>query len=243
MENLTEVVFILDKSGSMAGLEDDTIGGFNSTIEDQKTVEGNVIVSTVFFNNLSKVIHDRVPLSEVKPLTRDDYKVGGMTALLDALGDAIKHIRNVHKYAREEDKPDKTVFFITTDGIENSSHKFSFDEIKKLLEEQKAQDWDFVFFGANIDTVAVTGRMGIDPRRAVSYRSDERGTEVVYRSMSRYLRMPRLRKKLTDMLHDSPSVDDDSWREEVDKDFASREQGGTPNEGRTPDGDKAPDEK
>ena len=166
-----------------------------------------------------------------------------MTALLDALGDAIKHIRNVHKYAREEDRPDKTVFFITTDGIENSSYKFTFDEIKKLLEEQKAQDWDFVFFGANIDTVTVTGRMGIDPRHAVSYRSDETGTGIVYRSMSRYLRMPRLRKKLTDMLHDSPSVDDDSWREEVDKDFASREQGGTPNEGKTPDGDKAPDGK
>ena len=138
MENLTEIVFILDRSGSMAGLESDTIGGFNAMIKkQQEEIEGKALVSTVLFDHESLVLHDRVPLNEIKPLTRKDYEVRGTTALLDAVGDAVKHIKNIHKYAREEDRPQKTLFVITTDGMENASERFSYNEIKNLIEQQK----------------------------------------------------------------------------------------------------------
>ncbi|MBQ6976131.1 MAG: VWA domain-containing protein [Selenomonadaceae bacterium] len=211
----TEVVFILDRSGSMSGLEDDTIGGFNSTLEKQRKIEGEVLVSTVLFDHESIVIHDRVPIADVKPLTEEEYQVRGNTALLDAMGDAIKHIKNVHKYAREEDRPEKTLFVITTDGMENASRRFGYKEVKKLIEEQQAKGWEFLFLGANIDSVEVAGRMGIRANRAVNYHNDARGTDRKYAAVSNF--MASMRRSAPD----SAPVGDD-WRKEVDEDFASR---------------------
>ena len=216
MKNLTEIVFILDRSGSMAGLESDTIGGFNSMIQkQQKELEGNALVSTVLFDHESIVLHDRVPLSEVKPLTEKDYEVRGTTALLDAIGDAVKHIRNVHKYAREEDRPQKTLFVITTDGMENASEKFSFKEIKKLIVEQKEHGWEFVFLGANIDAIEVAGHIGIDARRAVNYHADSRGTHELFGAVGHF----------ASAFAAAPFqgfYDDGSWRKSIDEDFKNR---------------------
>ena len=167
---ITELVFILDKSGSMWGMEKDTIGGFNSMIEKQKNVEGKALVSTVLFANESTVLHDRKPLEQIKPLTRKDYVPDGSTALLDAIGEAIRHISNVHKYAREEDVPEHTIFIITTDGMENSSRRYTFDKIKEKIElQEKKFGWEFVFAGANIDAVEVGSRMGLGRGSVVNY--------------------------------------------------------------------------
>ena len=214
MANITELVFILDKSGSMSGLESDTIGGFNSMLEKQRAYEGNVLVSTILFNNSSEVLHDRIPLENVEPLTEKDYFVGGSTALLDAIGDAVKHIRNVHKYARKEDCPEKTLFVITTDGYENASRKFSYGEIKKLIERQKNRGWEFVFLGANIDAVEVASSIGIERRRAVNYHADSRGTAKLYCSVGNFVTNLRASK--------SNQTADDSWRKDLDDDFRSR---------------------
>lgn len=176
-KDLTEVVFILDKSGSMSGLESDTIGGFNSLIEKQKKEEGEALISVVLFNDESNVIYDRVPVEKVEPMNNSQYFVGGCTALLDAIGGAIHHIGNVHKYAREEDRPEKTLFIITTDGMENSSRKYNYDKVKKLVERQKEKyGWEFLFLGANIDAIDVAGRFGINADRAVNYECDGAGT-------------------------------------------------------------------
>ena len=216
MENLTELVFILDRSGSMSGLESDTIGGFNSMLEKQQSEpEGSALVSTILFDHESIVLHDRVPLADVKPLTRKDYQVRGTTALLDAIGDAVKHIKNVHKYAREEDRPQKTLFVITTDGMENASCKFSYADIKKLIEQQKELGWEFVFMGANIDAVEVAGHIGIDARRAVNYHADEEGTAQVFGAMAKFSRAFRAAPPMSAMR-------DDSWREDIDEDFKNR---------------------
>lgn len=212
--NITELVFILDKSGSMSGLEVDTIGGFNSMLEKQREHEGKVLVSTVLFNNRSKVLHDRIPLENVKPLTTDDYFVGGSTALLDALGDAIKHIRNVHKYAREEDRPEKTLFVVITDGYENASRKFSYGEVKQLIERQKNIGWEFIFLGANIDAVEVASSIGIERRRAVNYHSDSRGTNKAYLGVCNFVLNSRLSNTGEDV--------GDDWRREIDEDFRNR---------------------
>ncbi len=213
---MTELVFILDRSGSMRGLESDTIGGFNSMIErQQEETDGNALVSTVLFNHESFVLLDRVPLAEVQPLTEKDYQVGGMTALLDAVGDALKHIKTIHKYARAEDVPQKTLFVITTDGMENSSHKFNYKEIKSLIEQQKEKGWEFIFLGANIDAAEVAEHIGIDARRAVNYHSDKIGTRKAYGAMSNFMSAfaaPTF----------SNLFNDDSWREEIDKDFEER---------------------
>ena len=151
-KNLTEVVFILDRSGSMAGLEEDTIGGFNAMIEKQKGEHGEAYVSTVLFDNYTDVIHDRVDIQNIEPMTRKEYYVRGCTALLDAVGKAIHHIGNVHKYAREEDRPEKTLFVITTDGMENASREYTYDRLKGMIERQQEKyGWEFLFLGANID--------------------------------------------------------------------------------------------
>ena len=179
--NITELVFILDRSGSMSGLEKDTIGGFNGMIEKQRKVEGECYVSTVLFDHESEVLHDRMQLSEIKPMTDKDYTVRGCTALLDAIGDAIHHIGNIHKYARPEDVPAHTLFVITTDGMENASRKYSSERIKQMIERQKAKyGWEFLFIGANIDAVETAARYGIDQDRAVDYHADKEGTEVLY---------------------------------------------------------------
>ena len=182
---ITELVFILDRSGSMAGLESDTIGGFNAMIEEQKKLDGKVYVSTVLFANCSQVIHDRKDLSEIQPMTDKEYRVGGGTALLDAIGGAIHHIGNVHKYARPEDVPEKTMFIITTDGMENASCQYGSDKVKKMIRRQEERyGWEFLFVAANIDAVETAERIGIRRERAANYRHDAGGTEKLYCAMS-----------------------------------------------------------
>ena len=210
--NITELVFILDKSGSMAGLEKDTIGGFNALIEKQKKQDGICYVSTVLFSSESKVIHDRVRLCDVKKMTEDDYTVGGCTALIDAIGGAIKHIGNIHKYAREEDVPEHTIFIITTDGMENASHIYKSTEVKKMIEKQKTKyDWEFVFLAANIDAVETAGNIGISRENAVNYCADEQGTGRVYESMAMLVSDRRAGKAKSSV-----------WRKKVDEDFNKR---------------------
>ena len=180
-EQLTELVFILDRSGSMSGLEGDTIGGFNAMIEKQKKEPGEAYVSTVLFDDESVVLHDRVPLDKVPKMTDRDYCVRGCTALIDAIGGAIRHIANVHKYARPEDVPSRTVFVITTDGMENASRRFTSDEVKRMIERQKeTHGWEFLFIGANIDAVETGARFGIDRDRVSNYKADAQGTEILY---------------------------------------------------------------
>ena len=182
---MTELVFILDRSGSMAGLEKDTIGGFNSLIEKQRKEPGTAVVSTVLFHNESEVIHDRLPLESIPPMTDKEYYVRGCTALLDAVGGAIHHIGNVHKYARREDVPDKTLFVITTDGMENASRRYDYERVRKMIQRQKERyGWEFIFLGANIDAAAEAKRFGIAPERAANYHCDEAGTALNYEVIS-----------------------------------------------------------
>ena len=184
MNNITEIVFILDKSGSMAGLESDTIGGFNAMIDKQRKLDGDTWVSTVLFDNESTVLHDRVKLDHVPKMTERDYTPGGCTALLDAIGGAIHHIGNIHKYARPEDVPAKTLFVITTDGMENASHRYDYEKVRKMIESQKERGWEFLFLGANIDAAAEAKRFGIDESHAANYHCDEDGTALNYEVLS-----------------------------------------------------------
>ena len=187
-KNLTEVVFILDRSGSMSGLEADTIGGFNSMIEKQRKEEGEAYISTVLFDDRSEVLYDRVPVAKVEPMNDRQYYVRGCTALLDAVGGAIHHIANIHKYAREEDRPEKTVFIITTDGYENASRTYDYNKVKSMVEkEQKEYGWEFIFLGANIDAVKEAGKFGIKASRAVNYECDSEGTALNYEAISNTL--------------------------------------------------------
>ena len=184
-KNLSEIVFILDRSGSMAGLEDDTIGGFNAMIRKQRAEEGEAIISTLLFDNETQVIHDRLMLENVPELTEKEYYVRGCTALLDAVGGAIHHIGNVHKYAREEDRPEKTLFVITTDGMENASRRYTYDKVKAMIRRQKEKyGWEFLFLGANIDAAREAARFGISEDRAANYHADHQGTAVVYEAVS-----------------------------------------------------------
>jgi len=210
-KNLTELVFILDRSGSMQGLENDTIGGFNAMIEKQKAVAGEALVSTVLFDNESQVIHDRVDIRSIRPMTREEYSVRGCTALLDAIGGAIHHIGNVHKYARAEDVPEKTLFVITTDGMENASHRYSSDEVKrKIQRQQEKYGWEFIFLGANIDAVETAGRLGIARNRAAQFHSDREGTRLNYQVVSHAVACMR------------QSAIPDDWAADIDLDFQSR---------------------
>ena len=211
-KNLTELVFILDRSGSMAGLEGDTIGGFNAMIEKQKAEPGEAIVSTVLFDNRSEVIHDRLPLDRVPEMTRKEYYVRGCTALLDAVGGAIHHIGNVHKYAREEDRPEKTLFIITTDGMENASRQYDYGKVKQMIERQKEKyGWEFLFLGANIDAAKEAARFGIRADRAANYHADHKGTGLVYEAMNAAVCSVRACQPLND-----------DWRTSIDKDFENR---------------------
>lgn len=179
--NVTELVFILDCSGSMAGLEADTIGGFNSVLERQRRQEGKVYVSTVLFSNGSKVLHDRRDISEIGPMTEEDYSVGGCTALFDAIGGAVHHIGNIHKYARPEDVPEHTLFVITTDGMENASRVYSAEKVRRMIrEEEEKYGWEFLFLAANIDAAETAGRIGIRKERSANYRYDAEGTGRLY---------------------------------------------------------------
>ena len=218
-ENLTEIVFILDRSGSMSGLESDTIGGFNSMIAKQQKEEGEAIVSTVLFDDETDVIHDRVAIGEVKKLTEEDYYVRGCTALLDAVGGAIHHIGNVHKYAREEDRPAKTLFIITTDGLENASRHYSFKDVKRLIKRQQEKyNWEFIFLGANIDAIEVAGNMGICKDRAANYNCDELGTALNYQVLE--AAVTRVRKcKAADM---AMTFAGGAWKADIDRDYEKR---------------------
>jgi Mg-chelatase subunit ChlD len=191
-KNLTELVFIIDRSGSMSDFRHDTIGGINSTIEKQKAVEGEVLVSTVLFNQKSEVVHDRVDMKEIKPMTLDDYRTYGMTALLDAIGDAIHHIGNVHKYARDEDVPEHTIFVITTDGMENSSRRYSSDRVKEMIKRQTEKyGWEFIFLAANIDAIETAGSIGISRERAANVRQSREGYDACYESINSFVSMRR----------------------------------------------------
>lgn len=210
--NLTELVFILDRSGSMAGLESDTIGGFNAMITKQKKEDGEAYVSTVLFDNVSEVLHDRVLLKEIPKMSSKDYTVRGCTALIDAIGGAIKHIRNIHKYARPEDVPAHTMFIITTDGMENASVCYSSDEVKKMIERQKEEyGWEFLFIGANIDAVETAARFGIGRDRAVNYRADSQGTQVLYDTISAPISAMRANKNI-----------DEDWGKKIEEDHNNR---------------------
>ncbi len=213
-KNSTEIVFILDRSGSMAGLEDDTIGGFNAMIEKQKKEQGEALVSTVLFDNESAVVHDRVDVQKIKPMTRKEYYVRGCTALLDAVGGAIHHIGNVHKYAREEDRPEKTLFVITTDGLENASHHYNYAKVKQMIQRQKeVYGWEFLFLGANIDAAREAARFGISADRAANYRADRKGTGVIYETVSESI--CHVRRSAVPLSAD--------WKRRVDEDYQKRE--------------------
>ena len=209
--NKTELVFILDKSGSMSGLESDTIGGFNSMIEKQQNGEGEVLVTTVLFSNDSVTVHDRQSISEVPKMTPSDYQVGGCTALIDAIGGTIEHISSIHKYARPEDVPSHTMFVITTDGMENASRRFTSDDVKKMIEGKKKDGWEFLFLGANIDAVETAARFGISEDRAANYRCDAAGTELNFMAMSEAICAVRSNAPLKK-----------SWKRKIDEDYKAR---------------------
>ena len=211
-KNLTELVFILDRSGSMAGLEADTIGGFNAMLQKQRGEPGEAVISTVLFDNETEVIHDRIPLDRVLDLTEKEYYVRGCTALLDAVGGAIHHIGNVHKYAREEDRPEKTLFVITTDGLENASRRYTYDKVKAMIERQREKyGWEFLFLGANIDASREAARFGIRADCAADYHADSIGTEAVYESVCEAVCQVRRAAPLKA-----------SWKQRIDADFKGR---------------------
>lgn len=209
---ITEMVFILDRSGSMGGLEQDTIGGFNSMINKQKAQDGKCYVSTVLFDHETDVIHDRVELADIEPMTEDDYFVRGCTALVDAIGGAINHIGNIHKYIRREDVPEHTMFVIITDGMENASHKYSSSQVKRMIERQKERyGWEFLFIGANIDAVETARGFGISEDRAVNYHADARGTSVLYENVANACCTMRASQPLAR-----------SWSDDIRNDYNSR---------------------
>ncbi len=214
--NLTEIVFILDRSGSMAGLEDDTVGGFNAMVEKQKREEGQALLSTVLFSDSSTVLYDRVDVRKIEPMTERQYQVGGCTALLDAIGGAVRHIANVHKYAREEDRPAKTVFVITTDGMENASWRFSYDEVQRMVKHaQEKYGWEFLFLGANMDAISAARRFGIRSDRAVRYQCDGAGTALNYQVVSEAVSCVRRRREI-----------EEDWSRPIAEDYSRR--GGNP---------------
>ena len=210
--NLTELVFILDRSGSMAGLESDTIGGFNAMLAKQKKESGEAYVSTVLFDSTSRVLHDRVKLEQVNPMTERDYTVGGCTALLDAIGDAIHHIGNIHKYAREEDVPEHTLFVIITDGMENTSSRYDIGTVRHMIERQKERyGWEFLFLGANIDAVRTAAHYGIGASRSVTYRSDSEGTRLNYDVVTQVISDVRASRPVSD-----------EWKKQIEADMQDR---------------------
>ena len=210
---MTELVFILDRSGSMAGLEKDTIGGFNSMLEKQRKEPGNAVVSTVLFDNQAEVIHDRGALADVPDLTDREYYVRGCTALLDAVGGAIYHIGNVHKYARREDVPEKTLFIITTDGMENASRRYTYEKVRRMIEHEKEKyGWEFLFLGANIDAAVEAKRFGIDESMAANYHCDEEGTALNYEVIS---------EAITSVRACAAPLSAD-WKKKIDADYRRR---------------------
>ena len=213
-KDLTELVFILDRSGSMAGLESDTIGGFNATLEQHRAAEGDAVVSTVLFDHEMNVLHDREAIGDVRNLTEHDYQVRGSTALLDAIGKSVHHIERTHRYLPSEYRPEKTIFVIITDGYENASRKYSAHEIKRLIEDKKEQGWEFLFLGANIDAVEEAGKIGINADRAVTYMADSVGNEAAYEAVANATCAMRAMPKMSAM--------GGSWKKAVEEDTAKR---------------------
>ncbi len=209
--NITEIVFILDRSGSMGGLESDTIGGFNSMIRKQKKEDGKCYVTTVLFDSVVETLHDRVDLEKIGEMTDKECFVRGSTALLDAIGRTVKHISDIHKYIRDEDVPAHTIFVITTDGMENSSREYSSDKVKKMIGKKKEKGWEFIFLGANIDAVETARSFGIAKENAVNYHCDAKGTAINFACVGKAVSSMRAKGKM-----------DESWREEIDADYASR---------------------
>ncbi len=210
--NLTELVFILDRSGSMGGLESDTIGGFNAMIEKQRKEEGDALVTTVLFDDAIETLHDRKPLADVPRMTEKDYFVRGCTALIDAIGDTVRRIADIHRYARPEDVPERTVFVITTDGMENASRRFTGDGVKRLIEQKKESGWEFLFLGANMDAVTAAASIGIDAPHSVKYKSDRKGTKKAYRAVGAAI----------DCMCAGVALEESDWKREVEEDVATR---------------------
>ena len=211
--HITELVFVLDRSGSMSGLESDTIGGFNSLIERQKKLKGKCYVTTVLFDSQHETVHDREELSTVMPMTERDYYVRGSTALLDALGDTINHISNIHKYIRSEDVPEQTTFVIMTDGMENASHRYDGLEVRQMIERKKEKSgWEFLYLAANIDAVETAARMGIRADRATNYRADKAGTKIAYEAISEAIFNARAGRPI-----------DTDWSEAIRDDYSERD--------------------
>jgi len=210
--NLTELVFILDKSGSMAGLEADTIGGYNAMLKKQQKAEGEAIVTTVLFDHEYDLLHDRINVRGISPITEKDYEVGGTTALLDAIGLSIQKIVNVQKRTREDERAEKVLFVITTDGMENASREFTADKIKKMVQFQKEKfGWEFLFLGANIDAISTAERFGIDEDFAVEYHADGEGTQLNYEAVNEAVVNLRSGKKI-----------DRSWKKGIERDYNRR---------------------
>ena len=219
-KGLTEIVYILDRSGSMGGLEADTIGGFNSMMDKQKKTGEEAVVSTVLFDDECEVLHDRLPIGKVEKLTDRQYFVRGCTALLDAVGGAIHHIGNVHKYAREEDRPEKTIFVITTDGMENASCRYSYDQSKKMIKrQQKKYGWEFIFIGANIDAYGEAGRLGIKKSRTANYVHDDIGTGTVYGGVAKAVCSIMMAASVDDV---DECLEESGWKDEINEDYARR---------------------
>ncbi len=210
--NRTELVFILDRSGSMSGLEADTIGGYNSLIEKQQKEAGECRLTTVLFDDRYELLHDRVDIQQVKPITEDEYWVRGMTALLDAIGRTIQHIANAQRYAAPHLRADKVMFVITTDGMENASREYTYARIRQMIETEKTEyGWEFLFLGANIDAVKTAASFGIAPDRAANYHADPRGTRLNYEVVSQAVSSVRACRSI-----------DSSWKDEIDADFSAR---------------------
>lgn len=209
---MTELVFILDKSGSMAGLEKDTIGGFNALVEKQRKLQGDVRVTTVLFNQSYELLHDRISLKGISPLTEDDYEVGGTTALLDAIGSTVQKIANAQKRTMEEERADKVMFVITTDGMENASCEYNYKKINEMIAMQKQKfNWEFIFLGANIDAVATARQFGVEEEFAVEYHADPEGTQLNYQVLSEAVTSFRTGKSI-----------DRNWKKDIEKDYKSR---------------------
>lgn len=214
--NATEMVMILDRSGSMGGLESDTIGGFNAMVEKQKKEEGKAYLTTILFNGNSEMLHDRLEIREVPPMTEKEYRVGGCTALVDAIGDAVHHIEKVHHYLRPEDVPARVVFIITTDGLENASHKYSAEEVRHLIRDKKEMGWEFLFLGANIDAVETARSYGIDASHAADFRNDSEGIKLNYETLSDAVASFRCAAPT------AKCFDDGAWSKAIDEDYKKR---------------------
>ena len=214
--NIVELVFILDKSGSMSGLESDTIGGYNAMLKKQQEEQGEVIVTTVLFDDNYELLHDRINIKGIRPITEKDYFVGGCTALLDAMGKTIHKIGNAQRHTDEEHRADKVMFVITTDGMENASHEYTNEKIKNMVEMQKEKyGWEFIFLGANIDAISTAARFGIESDRAANYNADGEGTRLNYEAVNYVVSELRANRTITD-----------SWKDKIDEDFVERRKKG-----------------